>query len=338
MDGKNNKISVIVPVYNAEAFLDACIQSIRAQSYENWELILINDGSKDRSGEICSRYAAADTRIRYFEKQNGGVSSARNMGLEMAEGDFISFVDSDDTVVVDYCERLLEKMTDQTDMVVLGLQYAYPDGALKTVPSRIQSGSVGREEMVAQIIDDGTASGFTLHSVCAVLYRAKIIKQQALRFDTALKYNEDGFFNTEYFLHCQKSVYVDYKQPVYHYRMNAQSATHTLNMEKYVENMRYIEERLLEFERRFPDCGIAEQIEKRRATVSLSVACYTAGKKNATVGDVKRILKADQVYKAYRLLDLKKMGRAKRYIVRAISMRFYLIVALVLRKRYGGNE
>ena len=68
------------------------------------------------------------------------------------------------------------------------------------------------------------------------------------------------------------------------------------------------------------------------------MACYTAGKKNATVGDVKRILKADQVYKAYRLLDLKKMGRAKRYIVRAISMRFYLIVALVLRKRYGGNE
>lgn len=337
MCGSNKMISIIVPVYNAETFLDNCIQSILAQSYENWELILVNDGSKDGSGEICRRYAADDTRIRYYEKQNGGVSSARNIGLEMAEGEFISFVDSDDTVVFDYCERLLEKMTLETDMVVLGMQYVYPDGTAKLVPSRIHSGLIEYEDMARQVIDDGTASGFTLHSVCAVLYRADVIKNNSLRFDIALKYNEDGLFNTEYFLHCQKSTYVCYGHPVYNYRMNAQSATHTLNMEIYVENMKYIEERLRALEAKFPNYGIAEQIEKRRATVSLSKVCYMAGAKGTTVSDIKKALKANQVYKAYRLLRFEKMGRSKRYITRAISMRFYLIVAIILRTRYRGK-
>ena len=92
----NPKISVIVPVYNVEMFLRRCIDSILAQTFTDFELLLIDDGSKDKSGEICDEYATKDVRIRVFHKQNGGVSSARNVGLNHAIGEYICFCDADD--------------------------------------------------------------------------------------------------------------------------------------------------------------------------------------------------------------------------------------------------
>ena len=95
----NPKISVIVPVYNVEKYLCRCIDSILAQTFTDFELLLIDDGSKDSSGEICEEYAGKDARIRVFHRQNGGVSTARNLGIDKAKGEWIYFVDSDDVVL-----------------------------------------------------------------------------------------------------------------------------------------------------------------------------------------------------------------------------------------------
>ena len=95
----NPKISVIVPVYNVEKYLRRCIDSILAQTFSDFELLLIDDGSKDSSGEICEEYAGKDARIRVFHRQNGGVSTARNLGIDKAKGEWIYFVDSDDVVL-----------------------------------------------------------------------------------------------------------------------------------------------------------------------------------------------------------------------------------------------
>ena len=95
-------ISIITPVYNAEKYLRCCIDSIIAQTFTDFELLLIDDGSKDKSGAICDEYAAKDARIRVFHKENGGVSSARNLGLDNAKGEWITFIDSDDWVKQDY--------------------------------------------------------------------------------------------------------------------------------------------------------------------------------------------------------------------------------------------
>ena len=92
------KISVIVPVYNTEKYLHRCIDSVLAQTFTDWELLLIDDGSKDTSGSICDKYAAKDKRIRVFHKENGGVSSARNLGRDYAQGEWVTFVDSDDYI------------------------------------------------------------------------------------------------------------------------------------------------------------------------------------------------------------------------------------------------
>lgn len=103
------KITVIVPVYNVENYLEKCLDSLINQTYKNLEIIVINDGSTDNSGEICQEYAQKDNRIVYIEKENGGQSEARNMGLDRMTGSYVTFVDSDDWVELDYVETLYKK-------------------------------------------------------------------------------------------------------------------------------------------------------------------------------------------------------------------------------------
>ena len=103
-------VSIIVPVYKAEQWLHRCVDSILAQTMTDFELLLIDDGSPDKSGEICDEYAAKDNRVRVFHKENGGVSSARNLGLDNAVGDFVMFVDSDDWIVSDCLELCIKEI------------------------------------------------------------------------------------------------------------------------------------------------------------------------------------------------------------------------------------
>ena len=102
-----NLISVIIPVYNVENYLDRCITSVINQTYKNLEILLVNDGSTDTSGEICDNYAQQDERIKVIHKKNGGLSSARNAGLDISKGDFIGFLDSDDFIALEYYEICL---------------------------------------------------------------------------------------------------------------------------------------------------------------------------------------------------------------------------------------
>lgn len=111
-------ISIIVPVYNVDAYLKQCIDSILNQKYENFELLLVDDGSTDKSGDICDVYGKRDKRVRVFHKKNGGVSSARNVGLDNAKGDWIAFVDSDDIVTPSYLSGLYSDVKSDVDLVI----------------------------------------------------------------------------------------------------------------------------------------------------------------------------------------------------------------------------
>ena len=105
-------VSCIIPVYNTEKYLPRCIESVLAQTFVDWEMLLIDDGSTDASGSICDEYAAKDERIRVFHKENGGISSARNVGLNYAQGEWIFFVDSDDSLPKTSLESLLSRSSD----------------------------------------------------------------------------------------------------------------------------------------------------------------------------------------------------------------------------------
>ena len=106
-------ISIIVPIYNVENYLRQCLDSIMGQTYKNFECLLINDGSPDHSADICREYVSKDSRFRYFEKENGGVSSARNLGIEYSKGEYITFIDSDDWVDSDYLEALYTTLLEE---------------------------------------------------------------------------------------------------------------------------------------------------------------------------------------------------------------------------------
>lgn len=110
-------VSCIIPVYNTEKYLPRCIESVLAQTFVDWEMLLIDDGSTDASGSICDEYAAKDERIRVFHKENGGISSARNVGLNYAQGEWIFFVDSDDSLPKTSLESLLSRSSDANIIV-----------------------------------------------------------------------------------------------------------------------------------------------------------------------------------------------------------------------------
>ena len=127
------KISIIVPVYNTEQYLPRCLNSILSQSFIDFELLLVDDGSIDGSGSICDKYAAKDNRVRVFHKENGGVSSARNLGLDEAKGEWICFVDSDDEMLPNGLQTLANGICDEVDIVMGGYEEVDEFGVMSQV-------------------------------------------------------------------------------------------------------------------------------------------------------------------------------------------------------------
>ena len=122
-------ISVIIPVYNVEKYLHRCLDSVIAQTYQNIEIICVDDGSIDESGRICNQYAVRDARIKVIHQENQGLSAARNRGLDAAEGEYIAFVDSDDYILEDMYKKMLDKLLNyNVDLCVCQWQYEFSDG------------------------------------------------------------------------------------------------------------------------------------------------------------------------------------------------------------------
>lgn len=149
MEKKKSLVSIIVPAYNAEKFIDKCIRSVLNQSYPNLELILVDDGSTDETGKICEEYASKDTRVRVIHKKNSGVSAARNMGLSSAIGEYVVFLDSDDWLDEDIVELALKKYQ-KNCINIWGFVCYWPRNVLKTEELRAEG--LCQEELIANAI------------------------------------------------------------------------------------------------------------------------------------------------------------------------------------------
>lgn len=210
---KQKKVTIIIPVYNREQTLVRCLDSILAQTYKNLEIIIINDGSTDRSGEIIHSYARKDVRIFAIKKENSGVSDSRNLGLKSAHGDYIQFVDSDDWLPERATEMLVEAMEkNRSDLVIADYcrvrgRQLYQSGAIE------KAGTLSRAEF-AQIMME-KASDFYYGVVWNKLYRRKIIKKYKLLFSEELQWCEDFLFNLEYLRYTAQVEVI--KEPVYYY-------------------------------------------------------------------------------------------------------------------------
>ncbi len=209
-----NLISVIIPVYNAEKYITACLESVKNQTYTNIEVLLIDDGSTDNSGKICDEYAANDTRFKVFHKQNGGVSSARNLGLEKATGDYYHFPDCDDYLELDTYEYLLKIIEEKRcDAVAFEHLTTFPDKEFAHRLSDDFYGYKNNHETQEKLF---TGSQFC----CNKLYSKKLIK--GLKFREDIHRGEDTLFAANALLRAN-NVWFD-SRPLYHYVQSEQSA------------------------------------------------------------------------------------------------------------------
>ena len=187
-------ISVIVPVYKAEKYLHRCVDSILAQSYTDFELLLIEDGSPDSSGAICDEFAVTDSRVRVFHKENGGVSSARNLGLDNARGDFIAFCDADDYVGVDWLKAFYDVIDNSVDLIVQGIYYIINSEVVVKKLSFSEGYTIeDKRKLIVNLMSMGVY-GYPVTK----LFRRQVIEENHIRFDVNSAFREDEQFFSKY--------------------------------------------------------------------------------------------------------------------------------------------
>lgn len=221
------EISIIIPVYNVEKYLRSCLESILQQSFHDWECILINDGSSDKSGQICDTYCQLDSRFKVIHKVNGGVSSARNEGLNIAKGDWVCFVDSDDRIEGDSLEYMISLNKEKgCDVSICTLvKDDLPQFGVKVLKER------EKNELIWSCLTYRTqkyaSKGLLVDGPCAKLFRMSIIKDYNIKYVDGLCKSEDALFAAEFYHHARRVVFDSY--PVYHYTLNPNSICHTYN-------------------------------------------------------------------------------------------------------------
>ena len=220
MDGK--LISVIVPVYNVEKYIRECLDSILAQTYRCFELIIVDDGSTDNSGKICDEYIEADERVKVFHKENGGLSSARNKGLDEANGEFICFIDSDDTIRMDYLEKLFGAISaNDADMAFCDMDAQKLSDELFVGNKSAKMSSYSAKEW---LLDDRSREYVLMVVACNKLYSKKIFDE--IRFPLG-RLHEDEFMIGPVLNRCEYVSFVCEK--LYIYRENEVGITSTVN-------------------------------------------------------------------------------------------------------------
>ena len=218
------KITIIVPVYNVEHYLDKCLESLINQTYKNLEIIVINDGSIDNSGIICQEYAQKDNRIVYIEKENGGQSEARNMGLDRMTGSYVTFVDSDDWIELDYVEILYKKITEYQADIAVGNYYSFNETEgmyyFHIFGDSYHEKVYDNVSIFENLYESQEMKSFALISVWGKLYKADLVKH--LRFDIG-KLGEDGYLNQKIYLLAEKTIYLN--KGLYAYRQREGSSS-----------------------------------------------------------------------------------------------------------------
>lgn len=205
------KVSIVIPVYNSENSLEQCLLSIIEQTFKEWECILVDDGSTDRSGEICDNFARKDSRIKVLHKDNGGVSNSRNLGIDYSEGEWIMFIDSDDYIEVTALDEVIDHIKgEEVDLVVFGIKDVFPYKQRSISPDYSGSDScktIGEELLFAD-------KKRMLQGPVNKLFRRSLISFD-VRFDEAICYGEDTKFTFTYLLKCNKLSFL--WKDLYHY-------------------------------------------------------------------------------------------------------------------------
>lgn len=210
------KISIIIPIYNVEKYLEECLSSVQNQTYQDFEAIMVDDGSQDGSASICKKYAASDSRFVYIHKGNGGVSSARNRGLDVSRGEYLCFVDSDDQLAPAYIETMLSQFGDKDTSLVF---CSYDSNGRKDIISG-EEAMLDRHDVANYMFLENKYGyqGFVWNK----MFVAAVVRDNDIRFDEAASFNEDRLFGMTYVC-CMKGCAHFVPVPLYHYLIHDES-------------------------------------------------------------------------------------------------------------------
>ena len=233
---KSKLVSIIVPVYNTSKYLRKCLDSILAQIYEEYEIIIVDDGSTDDSGDICEEYAKKSEKIKCVHKENSGLGYARNTGLEHASGEYITFIDSDDYVTKDYLLHLYDAIeSHNVDFCKCGFFYVANDGSLtgSGYSDEVFEGDEAFSSLLPRMLGSSPEKhDYIEMCVCGVFFRRNLIEKYCIRFPSEREYiSEDLVFNIEYLKYANGGMTIVAKD--YFYRYNAQSLSHCYRSDRW---------------------------------------------------------------------------------------------------------
>ena len=237
---KNPKVSIIIPAYNIAPYLERCLESVRCQTYKELQIIIIDDGSGDQTGQIADTFAEKDKRFRVIHKENGGVSAARKTGLEQADGEYIGFVDGDDYIEPEMYEKLIGLAVEyDADIAHCGYQMVFPDRVdlyHGTKQLKVQDTYTGVKDLLeGNLVEPGLWNK---------IYRRKLFNQ--INYDENIVINEDLLLNYFLFHRSEKAVFIDV--PYYHYMVRKNSASTSDWNEHKIKDPIYVLETMYERE------------------------------------------------------------------------------------------
>jgi len=255
------KISIIVPIYNAQKTIERCIDSILNQDFSDFELILIDDGSKDNSGKICDTYAGKDQRVRVIHKENSGVSVSRNLALREAKGEYLQFLDADDWITPNATRLLVESMeTNDCDMVIADF-YRVIGERLSHKGSIDEDGVLSREEFANNMMEN--PADFYYGVLWNKLYKRSIIEKYQLCMNPKISWCEDFMFNLEYIRHCE-NIFV-LQVPIYYYvKTKGSLVSQSMSLPKTIKTKMMVFEYYNDF---YKQVLTEEEYEKKRLQI-----------------------------------------------------------------------
>lgn len=334
-------ISIIVPVYNIEKFIHRSVNSIINQTYKNLEIILVDDGSVDKSGSICDEYKSKDSRIKVIHKDNAGLGYARNSGLDIATGKYVTFIDGDDYIGVSHIEEMYSLIVEtKTDTCMAGHTRVYSN---KQEPhAHVCSGKVYKENVKEEILPrmcgaapDGT--DYIEMSVCMVLFSNKIIRNNNLRFVSEKNYvSEDLVFDFDYYPLCNGvcvSCLTDY-----FYCNNEGSLTTKYRKDRFISQIKLYE--LLS--RKAEKLGVGNKCVERLQNTVIAIARYSVkveykfekenGRKKAKE-NVRRICSDKTLNRIFEEYDDSRIRRASRVVNKLIKNKKYLSLKAIMKMK-----
>ena len=327
-------ISVIVPVYNVDKYLDKCIKSIINQTYKNLEIILVDDGSSDKCPKMCDDWAKKDNRIKVIHKKNGGVSSARNIGIKESKGEYITFVDSDDWLEKDFIIKLYEVIIKNDSDIALSAYKRVVGTNIEKINVCDNTYSINSKEYLIKALNPQTGYGFC---------HMKLISKNCLKnifFNEQLKVTEDALFNIMLSKKINKVTFLG--EALYNYRINTSSVVKKYDQEypyKYLKGIKEIKEYLF---KTYKDKEIKHNYYNFVVYHVMLVAVNYCYHQNNTTKNKNRLLKEicniNEFQEAIKKSNYKNISLTRKITLFTIKHKLYCITGLICKYRQRQNN